>query len=316
MGNLPLSNSPTLASILGGKADATGTMFANPALPGGLLFPNDGISLANRIDRYNLTDTRTKAQIGHLIQLTDGQSGPASGVGINTAPSASYGLAITGYRPAWATSSITGEMDAVSIVLRQACGDCAGILSNIGIQSGYAATLESVTMAADSAGNPLNSVRTQLGVANPRDNEYYGLVLQAEAGASLTCGLLVSSSSTTANWAKYIEVNDSVGQPIFRVAGDGSTLTKNVAPFTQFAGNLGGPGLEYNVAYLRMARVTALSYGSLATLFPPSTNDGMIARINDAAVAPVLGNAVTAGAGTYKCTVMSNGAQYIVIMAS
>lgn len=198
--------------------------FSNFALNGGLNFPNDGVSKAAQIDSYTLTGTRTLAQIGRSIELTDGQVGPESGPSTITSLSASYGLSITGYRPNWATSGITGEMDGISVVLRQASSDAATLLSNIGIRDGFAATLESITSSMDTSEQPINSVRTQLGVANPRDDFYMGLGLAAEKGLGLNVGMRIYSYPG-ATWAKFIEVNDQTGANVFSIDGPTARTT-------------------------------------------------------------------------------------------
>lgn len=261
--------------------------FGNPTLPGGLIAPNDGISLTSQIDSYSLSGTRSKAQIGRTIQVTDDQIGPPSSAGVNTADSASYGLAITGYRPSWATSALTGEMDGISILLRQARGDTAGILSNIAVQSGYAATLESITLSADSSGAAINAVRTQIGVANPRDGEYFGYVAIAETGANLTAALH-ATSSIGSSWDRYILCTTSAGGVDFSVKG--------------------------NTVETTFLSLVPSTFAALTAAHPAASSAGIIARINDAS-APItmFGQVVSSGGGSNTALVTSNGTNYVAI---
>lgn len=285
----------------------------NPDMEGGLIGAEDTISLASQIDYYNLTGTRAKAAIGRAIVVTDNQVGPESGPFTPTPQSASYGLSIINSRPNWNTSNITGEINGASIFLRQANSDVAGILSNIGVRSGFAATLESYTFAADATGAPVKGVRTQLGVANPRDNVYYGLALGAENGANLNAGLYVYSVNPSSSWQNYIQAVDPSGQNVLLVRGsDGAMFTKTVAPFTAFSGDLGTSGLEFNVAFLRGAKITPLSYANLQTFFTCNAqNLGLIMRVNDAATAITTFNQiVNAGGGSASALVTCDGSNW------
>ena len=285
----------------------------NPTLPGGLNFPNDSVSWASQVDNYTLTGTRTVAQIGRYINLTDGQVGPASGPMMPTPGSASYGLSITGYRPDWQTSGITGEMNGMSIVLRQASSDSAAMLSNIGIRDGFAATIESITSAMDVNAVATKAVRTQLGVANPRDNAYYGLLLSAEVGTNLTAGLRIYSSAPGATWANYVEVADVTGALVFHIrSSDGAAFTKTVAPQSQYGGNLGAPGLEYDTYYGKLMRLTPLPYVTLVSVRPcNASNIGTVARVSDASAAITTFNQiVSAGGGANTAMLTCDGANW------
>lgn len=310
----PLQAGRWLISLVSNVTFPLVTNFAGPTMNGGLLGANDGLSLSNQIDNYNLSGTRTKAQIGRSIQISDNQTGPPSSAGANTAGSASYGLAISGIRPNWNTSTITGEMDGISVFLRQARGDAAGMLSNIGIQSGFAATLESITFAADSAGVPIKAVRVQVGSANPRDGGYFGFTAIAETGTNLSAGLYVAASAG-ASWARYIDIYDKFGGEAFYINGsDGSVVTKSIIPLTPFGGDIGLPAQRYNGFYGTVLSLIPIPFASLIASYPAASHAGYMARINDAASAITTFNqVVSAGGGVNGATVISNGTNYVAI---
>jgi hypothetical protein len=197
-----------------------------PMTSGGLnrLAPDNLSSLAKKHEIAILTGSRTTPMIAHNIELNDDQTGPVSRRGVSTASSASYGLSIIGKRPSWNTSSITGEMDGLSVFMRQANGDTASILSNVGVRSGYAATLESSTYSMDSTGAVIRGVNTQIGVVNPRDGGEYGFIANAANHTNLTAAFRAANLGT-ANWADFFQAVNSSGTVLSRVDGNGGVST-------------------------------------------------------------------------------------------
>ena len=222
------------------------------------------------------------------LELLDGQKGPQSTALLGTPQSASYGLSVVGMRPKWNVSDLTGEMNGISVLLRQANGDTAGYLSNIGVRSGFAATLESYTFSSDAKGAPLSGVRTQLGVVNSRDGGAYGLVVSGTEGAGLTSALLLRNSGS-ATWKSFIEVANASNTVTFRVDGEGrafaagATLTKPLQL----------PG--YKVAQLPLCNRDAL---------------GSMAHAVDLKI--VSYNAAPVGGGSLNAPVYCNGTSWTI----
>lgn len=284
--------------------------FGNPSIEGGLLYPGDSASLSSQMDVVTLLGERSKAQIARAINLQDGQTGPQSGPNNPTAETGSYGLSITGYRPNWVTSKMTGEMDGISVLLRQSSSDTAALLSNVGVRDGFAATIESMTFAADANGSPFKAIRAQLGVANPRDNSYVGLGLAAEAGQDLNAGLLIYSSTPSSSWLKYIHVTDPKSTDVFYIRGsDGTTFTRSIVPIAALATNVGAPQQEYDTFYGRFMKLLPVNYEAVSTAHPCSpANVGFVARIYDAA-APItsFNQIISAGGGNNSALITCDG---------
>lgn len=97
--------------------------------------------------------------------------------------------------------------------------------------------------------------------------------------------------------------------------GSGDGITKTDLAFTggtaEFRKADGSPILRVTQIGTRLFPTT---FGVLTAAFPASGNDGMIARITDAA-SPIttFNQVVTAGGGTNKATVISNGTNYVAI---
>jgi hypothetical protein len=284
----------------------------NPTLAAGLTgFPDDGSgSLQNGQINVTLSGSRTTAQIGYGINISDGQSGPPSSNGVNTAPSASYGLSVVGIRPTWNTSSITGEMDGHNIFLRQAMGDCAGILCNVGVRSGFASFAESYTFSADASGNPINGVRTQIGVVNPRDGGSFGFSAIAENSSNTAAFRAQSDGSAT--WTHAFEIVNSSGSVIGYIGGDGTVAMP--AAITS-------SGPSSGIGYAAGAGGTATQATSKSTAVGPLNKACGAITMNNAALAAsavvsfTLTNSViavddyldvwvksgNASSGTYRC---------------
>lgn len=193
---------------------------ANPVMAGTLFGPGDGISMTSDLYTMNLTGTRTKSQIAKSIYINDAQTGAASGPGVNTATTATYGQSIYIARPNWPGSTLTGEIDGMNVALRQSNGDVAGGLFNIGVRNGFAAVLESFTFSADSTGTPVKGVRTQTGVINNRDGGEFGFLTNAEKGTNLTAGVMVQSTpGTGATWQYLYKGLNPDAVRVFSVSG-------------------------------------------------------------------------------------------------
>lgn len=296
----------------GTPSDVKGTTMqaSNPLITGGLLGEGDATSQSTHLDSVTLSGKRTKAVIARSIAINDNQVGPESGASNPTPQSASYGLSITGNRPNWHRSALTGEMNGISVLLRQARSDTAALLTNVGVQHGFAATIESVTFAADLQGAPARGVNTQLGVANSRDNAFYGLVVQSAYGANLPgAGIRISSIPGT-SWARPLEIVDASGSDVLYVNGaDGRLLTNSVAPRTQYGGDLGGPGQEFGTSFNRLYKLTPINFASLPAC--NLTNAGYIARINDAKAAITTFNQVVSkGGGRNTAMISCSGTEW------
>lgn len=306
-------------SALGGKVLMNGVLsggvtvpplsrpYFNPTQVGGLFGEDDGISRTAQVEKYSFTGNRNgKAWIGRTILMSDGATSPASGPA-----EASYGLSIYGDRPNWNTSSITGEMDGLNITLRQANGDSCAILSNVFGRVGFFAFLECEAGSMDAAGNKIKAINAQIASVNSRDGGEYGLVLQTTAGEDLSAGIRVATKPGT-SWRRYAEYIDADGQYVFSVDGPtGATFTRTIAPFVQYAGNVGAPGLEYDVAFLRAVRFTPRNFASLPS---PVGNAGLTARIDDAAdPITTFNQIVTSGGGANTAMLSSDGANWRAI---
>lgn len=278
--------------------------YNNPALPGGLFGTDDGMSLTNQVEVYSLTGTRTKAWIGRTIVVDDNSTAPAAGP-----DTASYGLSIYAQRPNWNTSSITGELDPINIVVRQANGDTAGILSNILTRNGFGATLESYTGTADATGAPTKAVNTQLGVSNSRDGTNYGLVVQSVLGTGLNAGIRIASSSGS-SWANYLEMIGSSGSTAAYIRGsDAAFIGGSVVPMVSLGANVGAPTNIYAGTYTRNLTLDMQVFASLPAC--NSSSNGTIAYISDASAAiTAWGQVVTAGGGSNRAYVSCNGTNW------
>jgi hypothetical protein len=216
-----------------------------------------------------LSGIRKAAQIGQTIEISDAAAGPNSGAGISTADSGSYALSLVNVRPNWAESALTGETDGLTIFLRQSQGDTAAILANVGVRTGFAATLESYTFAADNQGRAARGVRTQLGVVNPRDGGEYGLVLQAEDGDQLSAGLRIASIKK-AGWKNYVEMIDRNGEAVFYVRADDSAIVgHDLLPATDLKNAIGASDKRYVHVHTEILDLSGTAFARL-----PECNDG------------------------------------------
>lgn len=226
------------------NAQPNGRVLSNPTTPIKLFGPTDD-GLAGIREQSVFSGAHLQPWTARSIEVSDWGSGTAAGP-----ERAAYGLSISVRRPSWFTNDThVGEMDALSLVLRQGRGDGAGILSNIGIRQGFAATLESYTFSADNNGRVLRAVNVQLGTVNAAGGEY-GLVVQANKGKDLSSGLRVVNSDR-ANWADFFEAVTTTGNVIARIRGiDGAFIGGSVAPAKDRAADVGAPMHRYNAAYL------------------------------------------------------------------
>lgn len=253
-----------------------------------------------------LAGERKAAQVGRTIEVSDGARGPASAPGISTADSASYALSLVNIRPDWIKSTLTGEADGLSVFVRQARSDAAAFLANVGIRSGFAATLESYTFAADDAGRPVRAVRTQLGVVNPRDSGEYGLVLQAANGDQLSAGIRIASLGT-ATWRNYLEAVSPTGESVAYIRGsDGAIIGGDLLPTADLRKTVGSPEERYAATY---TQVLQLAPATVATLpkCGKGAGGGTLAYVSDARMAPTGWGQVVSGGGKHEAFVKCDG---------
>lgn len=96
--------------------------------------------------------------------------------------------------------------------------------------------------------------------------------------------------------------------------GQNSTETQTLVPFGANSANVGDAALPFATGYMSRVRLFGTTFSALTASFPAASNEGMIARITDAATPITTFNqVVTAGGGTNKATVISNGTNYVAI---
>lgn len=272
--------------------------------------PDNLSSRTNWHELHTLSGSRTTPMIGHDIDIDDGQSGPPSRAGANTANSASYGLSIVGMRPSWNTSAITGEMDGLSVFLRQARGDTAALLANIGVRSGYAASLESHTYSMDRTGGIIKGVNVQIGVVNPRDGGEYGFVANGVKGAGLTSAFRAQATGP-ASWTDFFTGLNSSGEVLARITGTGSIVgsafvasgvapTNNAGSCTTVSKITGG-----NAAGAFSTTAPCASSTTIRMVFSYAAPNGWVCNLQDQTTA--VGFRQTANTKT-TCTITLNGA--------
>ncbi|MFC3698541.1 hypothetical protein ACFOOJ_13995 [Sphingobium xenophagum] len=254
---------------------------------------------------------RKAAQIGRTIEISDAAQGPSSSQGTSTADSGSYALSLVNIRPGWPKSALTGEADGMSIFVRQAKGDAAAMLANVGIRDGFAATLESHSFVANDQGQPVRGVRTQLGVVNPRDGGEYGLVLQASEGIGLSAGLRIASLNK-ANWKNYFELIDQDGNAALYVRADnGAMIGKDIAPTSDLKSRIGSPQSRYSDVYSQIVHLAPTNFADL----PPCGSGegaGSIAFVQDLRdKISAWGQMVKIGGGRYKSHVKCDGEKWM-----
>lgn len=298
-----------------GNSDAAETACPSADVPpraGGLvaIAPDDLGTTAYKRDCTVLTGTRDTAQVGHSIEVSDRANGPTSGSGIATAASASYALSLVNLRPDWPSSTHSGETDGLSIVVRQGRSDTAAILTNVGVRTGFATTLESYTFAADQAGRAMRGVRTQLGVVNSRDGGEFGLLVQAENGSDLTSGLRIASLGS-ATWKNYLEAIDPAGKSVAYIRGsDGAIVAGDVIPTADLRKSLGTPEARYNATYTQVLQLAPAAFAALPTC-SAGTGGGTLAYIADAQKLPkAWGEVVIGGGGRYKVFAKCDGVSW------
>jgi hypothetical protein len=282
---------------------------AKASRAGGLvdIAPDGTGTTARERDCIVLSGTRKAAQVGRTIEVSDGAHGPTSGPGISTADSASYALSLVNVRPGWPTSTLAGEADGLSVFVRQTKGDAAAFLANLGIRSGFAATLESYTFSADAASRPVRAVRTQLGVVNSRDGGEYGLVLQAADGKQLSAGMRIASVGE-ATWKNYLEAVSPTGETVASIRGsDGAIIGGDLLPTTDLRKTLGSPQARYSTTYTQVLQLSEAPFARLPSC-GKGVGGGTLAYVSDARKAPAAwGQAISGGGGTYRVFVKCDG---------
>lgn len=288
-------------------SQASATVSANPILDGALIGPSpDGNSTKTyQYRRYNLTGSRTNAQIGECIVIYDDQNGPLSGPSTPTPDSASYALSLVNVRPNWNTTTKTGEVDGLNIFLRQGGSDAAGILSNIGATNGFACTGESYTFDADAAGAPVKAVNLQWGVANGRDGLFFGYLAQAATGTGLTAAFSARETGT-ATWANAYEYINAAGTTLWYVRGsDGAIVGGSVQPRVDAGADLGSNSFRFNAAYVRQVRFSPFTVSQLPSA---ASNAGLRAFVSDATATTFA--SIVAGGGANNVPVYSDGTNW------
>ena len=257
-----------------------------------------------------LSGERQAAQVGRTIEVSDGARGPESGPSSPTAASASYALSLVNTRPAWRTSTLTGEADGLSVFLRQARGDTAAYLANVGVRSGFAATLESYTFAADAEGRPTRAVRTQLGVVNARDGGEYGMVLQAADGNHLSAGLRIASLGSS-TWLNYLEAVSPTGETVASIRGsDGAIIGGDLLPSADLRSTVGSPQTRYAATYTQVLKLAEITFAKLPRC-ADGDGGGTLAYVSDARKAAAgWGHIVSEGGGKYRVFVKCDGSQW------
>ncbi len=282
-----------------------------PARSGGLvgIAPDGTGATARERTCVVLSGVRRAAQIARTIEVKDAGKGPPSGPGISTAANGSYALSLVNVRPEWARSGITGEADGLSVWIRQAHGDTAAMLANVGVRNGFATTLESYTFAADEAGRPLRAVRTQLGVVNPRDGGEYGLVLQAADGNGLSAGLRIASIGP-ATWKNYLEVVDPAGVDVAKIRGaDGAFVGGDLLPGSDLSRSIGSPGARYLATNTQVLALAPARFADLPRC-GGNAGGGMIAFVTDAPRTTGARKSIRAGGGTRPTFVKCDGTEW------
>lgn len=283
-----------------------------PARAGGLIgiAPDGTGTTALERDCVTLAGVRQAAQVGRTIEVRDGAHAPLSAPGISTASSASYALSLVNVRPGWPVSALTGEADGLSVFVRQAKGDTAALLANVGVRYGFATTLESYTFAADEAGRPVRAVRTQLGVVNPRDGGEYGLVLEAADGKQLAAGLRIASLGA-ATWKNYFEAIAPSGESVAYIRGrDGAIIGGDVLPTSDLRKTLGSAEARYAATYTQVLQLAGIAFANLPKC-GDGAGEGVLAYVVDARKSAVTWHQiVNGGGGKNKVFVKCDGSSW------
>lgn len=180
--------------------------------------------LASDVFRSTTTGTHPDvSRIAVAVELSP------SGSGKNGPQSADYAMNLSNTKTNWATTTQTGEIDGLSVMLRQGgkmtggiASDAAGILVNVGnvAGSGWIGAYESVTQnyADDGTGNTITrSVQNAIGVLDSVTSNYHGFTTTANAGA---LNAAYFANTGTGTWSAFLNYF-SGGVNLFKVDGSG-----------------------------------------------------------------------------------------------
>lgn len=182
--------------------------------------------VASEVFRSTTTGTHPDvSRIAVAVELS-----PA-GSGKNGPQSADYAMNLSNTKTNWATTTQTGEIDGLSVMLRQGgkmtggiASDAAGILVNVGNVngSGWIGAYESVTQnyTDDNTGNNLQrSVQNAIGVLDSVTGNYHGFTTTANKG-SLNAAYFANVIEGQGTWGAFL--NYFVGAAnLFKVDGQG-----------------------------------------------------------------------------------------------
>lgn len=142
------------------------------------------------------------------------------GSGTNGPTHADYGLTISAIKQSFDTTSVVGEVDGMSIVVRNggAGSDSAGILTNVATQgTGFMAAMETQTSIID-AYVITKQIQTQVGVCDNVNATYVGFFARVNVGALGEA--YRADTETGTSWA-YLFRGFAVGVEKFNVTGTG-----------------------------------------------------------------------------------------------
>lgn len=142
---------------------------------------------------------------GEEISVLAMENHPA-GSGTNGPTNADYTLTVSALKKDFATTSVVGEIDGVSIALRQggAGSDGCAILTNVATYgTGFMAAMESTTLAITGPSTTDHQVRTQLCVCDNVNDAYFGLAAIKEVGNAGTA--FYSRQGATARWDNFLQ---------------------------------------------------------------------------------------------------------------
>lgn len=169
-----------------GCVDGAGNLLPAPVKAGNPAMKTDhygivdqhGSTTVGRLDA-SWSGTHTTPYFANSIEVDEEGSGAASGP-----ERAAYGLGIRNFKKNWQTRARPGEIDGLSLVLRQGEGDVAAILTNVGVRNGFGAAMEGITSSMNPQAVPQKAVRIQAGVVNDRSGGEFGYVASAEVGTN------------------------------------------------------------------------------------------------------------------------------------
>lgn len=176
------------------------------------------------------------SRIAQAVELS-----PA-GSGKNGPQSADYCMNLSNTKTNWATTTQTGEIDGLSIMVRQGgkfnggvASDAAGVLINVGnvTGSGWIGAYESVTQnyTDDNTGNNLTrSVQNAIGVLDSVTNNYFGFTTTANKGV-MNAAYYADIVNGAGSWTNFLQYNVN-GTNLFRVDVAGRIVLRDTSTTT------------------------------------------------------------------------------------